>query len=161
MFYKKNKIITEVFSCVDGITRQQRDVKDQVFSVGAMGFGTVIYPVSSTITSPVKGKVEAVFPTKHFIGIRTDEGFEIIIHVGVNTIKLEGEGFETFVKQGDLVEIGDKLLEVDFDLIEQRGYSKDVLLLLHGPRENSEILEEIEPGLEVRAKDLVFKVAMK
>lgn len=161
MFYKKNRVSLDVFSCATGITRQLRDVKDQVFSVGSMGPGVVVYPTSNTIVSPVDGTVEAVFATNHCVGIRTKEDFEIIIHVGVDTIKMEGEGFKTFVKKGDLVKVGEPIIEADFDLIGKKGYKKDVLLLLHGPREKSEILEEVEPGLEINVGELAFKATMK
>lgn len=160
MFYKKNKATLDVFSCVDGITRQLRDVKDTVFSLGAMGNGTVIYPTSNEIFSPVEGTVEVVYKTNHFVGIRTDNGFEVIIHVGVDTIKMNGEGFKSFVKKDDVVKVGTKILEVDFDLVAEKGFPKDVLLILHGPREKTSIIEEIEPGLEVKHGELVFKAIL-
>lgn len=161
MFYRKSKVSIDVYACADGITRQLRDVKDPVFSVGSMGFGTVIYPTTNLITSPVNGTVEAIFKTNHFIGIMTKEGFEIIIHAGVDTIKMEGDGFKSLVQKGDVVEVGAPLLEVDFDKVRKNGYSSDILLLLHGPREKTIIIEEIEPGLEVKRGDLVFKAIFK
>ncbi|PPA69010.1 glucose-specific PTS transporter subunit IIBC [Jeotgalibacillus proteolyticus] len=94
------------------------EVPDQVFSGKMMGDGFAIVPSSGEVFSPVDGKIVNVSPTKHAIGIESDQGREILIHFGIDTVKLKGEGFETKVKEGDTVKAGDLLLEVDLEFVE-------------------------------------------
>ncbi|WP_142829175.1 N-acetylglucosamine-specific PTS transporter subunit IIBC [Planococcus soli] len=93
------------------------EVPDEVFAKGMMGPGFAILPSGNTLHSPVDGRVVSVFPTKHAIGIETDTGIEILIHVGLDTVKLKGEGFETLVEQGQLVQRGDALLKLDLEFL--------------------------------------------
>lgn len=93
---------------------------DPVFAQKMMGDGYLLEPTDNTIVSPVNGEITTIFPTLHAIGITSDVGDEIIIHVGLDTVKLNGEGFTAFVKQGDHVNAGDKLLEVDFATIKDQ-----------------------------------------
>ncbi len=89
------------------------DVPDQVFASGAMGKGIAIDPTEGVLLSPAKAEVTLVFPTKHAIGLRTENGAELLIHIGMDTVSLEGKGFQSFVEVGDQVEAGQKLLEFD------------------------------------------------
>lgn len=89
------------------------DVPDQVFASGAMGKGIAIDPTEGILLSPAKAEVTLVFPTKHAIGLRTENGAELLIHIGMDTVSLEGKGFQSFVEVGDQVEAGQKLLEFD------------------------------------------------
>jgi PTS system D-glucosamine-specific IIC component len=93
------------------------EVPDQVFSGKMMGDGFAIEPASGTVVSPVNGKIMNIFPTKHAIGILSENGKEILIHFGIDTVKLKGEGFESFVSEGETVTAGQKLLEVDLDFV--------------------------------------------
>ncbi|MDR6746307.1 PTS system D-glucosamine-specific IIC component [Bacillus pumilus] len=114
----QNELGEEVFaSPITGELHPITDVPDQVFSGKMMGDGFAILPTDGTVVSPVKGKILNVFPTKHAIGLQSDGGLEILIHFGIDTVSLKGEGFEAFVQEGDQVEIGQKLLEVDIDKI--------------------------------------------
>ncbi|MBF0776832.1 PTS beta-glucoside transporter subunit IIABC [Streptococcus azizii] len=88
-------------------------VPDQVFASGAMGKGIAIDPTEGILLSPAKAEVTLVFPTKHAIGLRTENGAELLIHIGMDTVSLEGKGFQSFVEVGDQVEAGQKLLEFD------------------------------------------------
>ncbi|MRG87766.1 N-acetylglucosamine-specific PTS transporter subunit IIBC [Salinibacillus xinjiangensis] len=99
------------------------EVPDDAFSQKMMGDGFAIVPEKGEITSPVDGKIATVFPTKHAIGIMSEQGYEILIHVGLDTVKLEGTGFNTFVKEGDEVKKGQKLLEVDLDYVRSNAPS--------------------------------------
>ena len=99
------------------------DVPDQAFATKAMGDGFAIKPEEGVITSPVDGKIVTVFPTKHAIGILSEQGYEILIHVGIDTVELNGEGFKLFVNQDDHVKKGQKLLEFDIDVIKQKAKS--------------------------------------
>lgn len=93
------------------------DVPDAVFASGAMGKGIAIDPLDGILVSPAKAEVTLVFPTKHAIGLRTENGAELLIHIGMDTVSLAGKGFESFVQVGDVVEAGQKLLEFDLHQI--------------------------------------------
>ncbi len=93
------------------------DVPDEVFASGAMGKGIAIDPLDGILVSPAKAEVTLLFPTKHAIGLRTENGAELLIHIGMDTVSLAGKGFESFVQVGDQVEAGQKLLEFDLHQI--------------------------------------------
>jgi len=99
------------------------EVPDQVFAGKMMGDGFAIVPAEGTVVSPVDGKIVNLFPTKHAIGILSDSGREILIHVGIDTVKLKGEGFETLVSENDRIEKGQPLLKVDLDYIKANATS--------------------------------------
>ncbi len=99
------------------------NVPDQVFSAKMMGDGFAIIPTDGKIVSPVNGTVVNVFPTKHAIGIESDGGREILIHVGIDTVHLDGIGFETLVEQGETVKVGQPLLSADLDYIAKNATS--------------------------------------
>lgn len=96
------------------------EVNDPVFSEKMMGDGFAIIPKLGSIVSPVNGTVESIFPTKHAIGIKSVEGYEIIIHFGLETVSLNGEGFEVLVREGQNISVGDNLLKVDLDGIRKK-----------------------------------------
>lgn len=98
------------------------EVKDEVFSSGAMGKGVAIIPAEDMIKSPIAGEVVSVFPTGHAIGLRSNAGAEVLIHIGMDTVELNGEGFGVLVKIGDKVNIGSPLVNVNFNLIKEKGY---------------------------------------
>lgn len=106
-----------IVSPMEGVIHSISEVPDQVFAGKMMGDGFAILPSNGTVLSPVDGKVVNVFHTKHAVGLEADNGREILIHFGIDTVKLNGEGFTSFVQQGDTVRKGDKLLEVDIDRI--------------------------------------------
>ncbi len=99
------------------------EVPDPVFSGKMMGEGFAIKPTEGKVVSPVKGKIVTLFPTKHAIGLVTDTGVELLIHVGIDTVKLEGQGFVSLCQEGDKVEVGTPLLQVDLNRIESEGKS--------------------------------------
>lgn len=98
-------------------------VEDEVFSEKMVGDGVAIEPREGIVVSPVQGRIVQIFPTKHALGIETEDGLEILIHIGLDTVELKGEGFKSYVKVGDEVKVGDKLLEVDLDFIRKSGRS--------------------------------------
>lgn len=99
------------------------EVKDQVFSSGAMGKGIAIDPANGTLVAPADGTITTLFPTGHAIGLTTTDAVEILMHIGMDTVELEGKGFEIFVKQEDQVKKGDLLVKFDLSLIKEAGYS--------------------------------------
>ncbi len=98
-------------------------IEDEVFSSGMLGKGVAIEPDNGDVVSPVAGVVTTVFPTKHAIGLTSDDGVEILIHIGMDTVGLNGEAFESFVKQNDRVKKGDLLVRADLSKIKAAGLS--------------------------------------
>jgi beta-glucoside PTS system EIICBA component len=111
-----------IVSPLTGIIKPLANVDDQVFASEAMGKGIAIEPTVGKAVSPVNGVVTTVFPTGHAIGITSDEGAEILIHIGINTVQLEGKYYSPVVKQGDRVKQGDLLVNFDIEKIKEAGY---------------------------------------
>ncbi|KRO00547.1 beta-glucoside-specific PTS transporter subunit IIABC [Companilactobacillus kimchiensis] len=103
---------------------------DDVFSSGALGKGVVIKPSEGKVFSPVSGNISTLFPTKHAIGIISDSGAEILIHIGIDTVDLNGKYFESFVTQGDHVDIGTELIRFDIAKIKESGYSTETMVII-------------------------------
>lgn len=103
-------------------------VDDPVFSSKAMGDGFGVEPTDGTVVSPVSGRITSVFPTKHAIGIETDGGVEVLVHMGLDTVELDGVGFEVFVKEGDVVDYGSKLAQMDLNVIRENGKGVTVVV---------------------------------
>ncbi|MFJ5761459.1 PTS glucose transporter subunit IIA [Neobacillus sp. NPDC093182] len=95
-------------------------VPDPVFSQKMIGDGFAVNPTNGTVVSPVDGEVISVFPTKHAVSVKSTDGKEILIHVGLETVSLNGEGFTSFVSDGQRVQKGQKLLEADFEVIKEK-----------------------------------------
>lgn len=110
-------------SPITGEIKPISEVPDAVFSEKMMGDGFAIIPEDGTIVSPVDGTIVNFFPTKHAIGIESDTGLEVLIHVGIDTVKLEGNGFEALIAQGDKVKAGQPLLQVDLDYVKNNATS--------------------------------------
>lgn len=100
-----------------------KDVPDPTFSEKMMGEGFAVEPSEGRIVSPVKGKIVQVFPTKHAVGIKSDEGLDVLIHIGLETVALNGEGFTTHVSEGDKVNPGDLLVEFTLADIKEKAKS--------------------------------------
>ena len=111
-----------VESPVKGNVMALENVKDEVFSTGAMGKGIAVEPVEGKVYAPADGEITTFFPTGHAIGILTDTGAEILIHVGMDTVEMKGRGFTPKAKQGDRVKKGDLLLEFDMEKIKAEGH---------------------------------------
>ena len=114
-------VTDEVHSVADGEVINIEDVKDPVFSQKMMGDGFAVEPENGHIVSPVAGKVTSVFPTKHALGLVTDNGLEVLVHIGLDTVSLEGKPFEVKVSEGQTVAAGDLLVEADLDAIREAG----------------------------------------
>lgn len=112
-----------VYSPVKGKVIPLSEVEDEAFSSGILGKGAAIIPEEGVIYAPADGEISAFFPTGHAIGIKTEDGLEILIHVGMDTVQLEGKGFTPLAGTGDKVKKGQKLLEFDKELIKKEGYS--------------------------------------
>ncbi|GGL49486.1 hypothetical protein GCM10007968_12040 [Sporolactobacillus putidus] len=110
----------EFFPPLKGRIVPVTEVPDPVFSQKMMGDGFAIIPESGTVRSPIDGEVTNIFPTKHAISLRASDGRELLIHIGLETVSLKGEGFTALVKDGDRVKKGDRLVKVDFALVARR-----------------------------------------
>lgn len=129
----------QIVSPVAGKVVALKDVADPVFSSEAMGKGIAIEPVVGRIVSPVNGVVTVAFKTKHAIGIVSDQGAEILIHVGLDTVQLEGKYFTLNVKQGDKVSVGNSLIEFDIEKIKGAGYDVTTPVIITNTNSYSEI----------------------
>lgn len=98
------------------------EVPDPVFSGKILGDGIAVIPSSNAVLSPVSGTIAQVAHTFHALGIETDDGIEVLVHLGIDTVKLNGEGFTCHVKVGDHVSVGDKLMDMDIDAISAKGF---------------------------------------
>ncbi|MBM7558220.1 PTS sugar transporter subunit IIA [Halanaerobacter jeridensis] len=113
----------ELMAPLTGEVLALSEVPDEVFAAKTVGDGVAIKPTDNKLVAPVDGVVKQLFPTKHAVGIETEDGVEILVHIGINTVELDGEGFEKFVDKGDQIEVGDKLITFDLDYIEENATS--------------------------------------
>lgn len=122
-------VTDEVHSVADGEVINIEDVKDPVFSQKMMGDGFAVEPENGHIVSPVSGTVTSVFPTKHALGLVTDNGLEVLVHIGLDTVSLEGKPFEVKVTEGQTVAAGDLLVEADLDAIREAGRETSTIVV--------------------------------
>ena len=122
-------VTDEVHSVADGEVINIEDVKDPVFSQKMMGDGFAVEPENGHIVSPVAGKVTSVFPTKHALGLVTDNGLEVLVHIGLDTVSLEGKPFEVKVTEGQTVATGDLLVEANLDAIREAGRETSTIVV--------------------------------
>lgn len=119
-FFKKKEL--QILSPMNGKAIPITEIEDDAFSEKMLGDGVGIIPTDGMVVAPVDGEVIQIFDTLHAYGIRTNDGVEILIHIGLNTVELKGKGFKAFVKTGQKVKLGEKIAEVDIDLIKKEGY---------------------------------------
>src|SRR6478735_5751649 len=154
-----DRVVLEVVSPLAGQVVPISEVPDPVFAGGVMGPGVAIIPSGDTVFSPGAGTVAAAQPTGHAFGLVLDGGLEVLIHVGIDTVNLKGEGFDVKVKNGDRVELGTPLVVFDRKVIEDGGYPliTPVIVL------NADDFGEVSPVLEgtVKPGDLVIEVTPK
>lgn len=124
LFKKKNETI-EIYSPLNGESRLLCEVDDAVFSQKMVGDGMAVLPSDGKLYAPVDGTLVQVFKTKHAYAITTSEGVEILIHCGLDTVELHGEGFTAFKKSGDPIRKGELLAEIDLDFLRAQG--KDIV----------------------------------
>lgn len=113
----------EIVSPITGEVKPLEECPDEAFASGTLGKGVYIEPAEGKVYAPCNGKIAMLFDTLHAIGITSEDGAEVLIHIGLDTVTLGGEGFQAFVKAGDSVKTGDLLIQFDMDLIRKRGFS--------------------------------------
>lgn len=133
-FFKRNKEMN-VLSFTNGTVIPLQKVRDEMFAAGLMGQGIAIDSTDGKFYSPVNGKITMIFPTKHALGIKMENGIEILLHIGLDTVNLKGEGFIAYVQDGQEVHQGDLLLEADLHLIKEKGYFTEAILCFTEPKE--------------------------
>lgn len=133
----------DIYSPIEGEAVELTEVPDQVFSEKMMGDGVAIKPTSGTVRAPFDGEVVTDFPTKHALGLTNEGGLELLVHFGLDTVNLKGEGFDLKVAAGDKIKKGDVLMEVDLDYIRENAKSDITPIIITGPA-----------GTEIAAREL-------
>ncbi|MCI1664796.1 MAG: beta-glucoside-specific PTS transporter subunit IIABC [Atopobiaceae bacterium] len=148
----------EVKAPVNGKLIPLADVHDDVFASGSVGRGVAIVPEGDTLCAPCDGTLTMLFKTKHALGITTPEGVELMIHIGIDTVNLDGEGFEALVEQGDVVKAGQPLMKLDLDFFASKGICMDTPIVVSNFDKVQDVVP-VEPG-EVTTGEKVMTVTM-
>lgn len=143
-----------VYSPLTGELINLNKIKDEAFAQGLLGAGVGIIPTVGELVAPFDGTIVTVFPTKHAIGIISETGMELLIHVGLDTVQLKGEGYETFVAQGDQVKRGQKLLSFDIAKITAAGYSVETPIIVTNSADYMDVISTAEKT--VTSSDLII-----
>lgn len=154
---EKRTVTVTAASPVKGYAVDVKKVRDEVFASEAMGKGIGIVPEDGRVYAPFDGEAEVVFPTGHAIGLKSTEGLETLIHIGIDTVKLEGKGFTTHVNAGDHVKKGDLLVEFDRDFLEKEGFDTTVVFIIT----DMDMVQELETVTERNVKALDIVIAAK
>lgn len=123
LFKKKETKTLLISAPMAGEVTALENVPDPVFSGKMVGEGFAVKPTDGSVFAPVSGEIVQLFPTKHAFGIKTTEGLEVLVHVGIDTVQLKGEGFVAHVSTGDQVTVGQLVLSVDLEVVEAAGKS--------------------------------------
>ncbi|NUK31781.1 PTS glucose transporter subunit IIA [Parageobacillus sp. VR-IP] len=162
LFSKKIETrVVEIHSPLDGEAIPLEEVPDPVFAQKMMGDGLAIIPKNGKVVSPINGKVVQIFPTKHAVGLVSEEGLEILIHIGLETVELNGEGFEVAVSAGETVKVGDPLLNVDLDCLEQKHKEIVTPIVITNLLDKAGDLEYIAENSVVTRGDVIMKCSVK
>ncbi|RAS92017.1 PTS glucose transporter subunit IIA [Priestia endophytica] len=136
------------------------NVPDLVFSQKMMGEGFAIEPTNGEVVAPIDGEIVQLFHTKHAIGLKTENGAEIIIHVGLETVAMEGEGFTAHVKEGSKVKKGDKLLTVDLEKVREKAKSTVTPVVVTNSAD-SEKISLVATDSVIKGETVCMTVTMK
>ena len=126
---------------VEGSIAPLSSAKDDAFAQGILGKGILIHPTKGEVVAPFDGTVMTLFPTKHAIGLISDNGLELLIHIGLDTVQLNGKHFEAYVKQGDKVTRGQKLITFDKDALVEAGFNIETPVLVTNSADYLDIIE--------------------
>lgn len=158
--FKKDKKANDIYAVAAGKVIPITEVKDEMFSEKLMGDGYAILPAEGEIFAPINGTIKSIFPTKHAVGIETEDGLEVLLHMGVDTVELQGEPFEVFVKENQKITKGDKIAKADLSKIEKAGKASDLIVVFT----NQEAVGEyklIKSGECVESNEVVGSVSVK
>ena len=155
---EENKTVSDnkesrIYAPVGGKVIRREDIPDETFASGIMGEGVGIEPEEELIVAPFDGEITSVVDTGHAVGLTSADGVELLIHVGVDTVKMNGNGFQVFVKEGQKVKTGEKLLKFDRDKIRKAGYSDTTAVLVTNSDDYSSVKTVAE---NVKQKDTMI-----
>lgn len=153
-FLKKKVTAHVLASPCNGNAVKMSEVNDPTFSAEMLGKGAAVVPTDGKIVAPCDGTVTMLFNTLHAVGITSADGVEVLLHVGIDTVNLKGEGFTAHVKQGDMVKRGDLLLTADLDVIKAAGYDPTVMMVVTNTNDFASV-ESNAPCTAVAGNDLV------
>ncbi|MDE6944705.1 MAG: PTS glucose transporter subunit IIA [Lachnospiraceae bacterium] len=131
----------QIASPLSGKVLKLEELHDDAFASGALGAGVGILPDKGEVYAPADGVISTLFPTLHAIGMETDEGVELLIHIGLDTVQLEGKGFEAMIGQGDRVRKGQLLVRFDADYIKAQGFLTETPVIVVNTDDYLEIVE--------------------
>ena len=138
------------------------DVKDPTFSSGALGAGTAVEPTEGKLYAPADGKITVAFPTGHAYGLRTEDGLDLLMHIGMDTVELDGKHFEPKVAKGDTVKRGDVIAEFDIPAIKAAGYPLATPMVITNSKKAAASVEDVQAsGASVTNADSLLKIALK
>ena len=155
-FPKKSGAVRKLCSPFNGRAASITETPDEAFAEKMMGDGYVVFPSEGVVYAPEDCEISFVFPSKHALGLRTEDGLEYLLHIGVDTVKLEGKGFEVFVQENDKVKKGDKLMEFDIEYIKEHAKSEACIGVFTSLEEGQEIVMKAEG--EIRALDEIAEI---
>lgn len=145
----KGQLVKEyIVSPIKGNAIPLAEVKDAAFASEMLGKGLAIIPSEGKVYAPFDGTVEALFATKHAIGLKSESGIEVLIHIGIDTVKLEGKGFTSHIAQGDMVKKGQLLVEFDIPFIKEQGYDVTTPVMVTNMDDYLDILKTDKSELE-------------
>ena len=147
-----------IASPVKGKLIALEDVPDETFAQGILGQGAAVIPSEGKVVAPADGEISSIFDTKHAVGITLENGVEILVHVGINTVEMEGNGFEAFVKEGDKVKKGQKLVEFSIDKIKEAGYKTETPVIITNTDDYASV-EKIADDGDIDALTDIIKVS--
>ncbi|HEY9190961.1 MAG TPA: PTS glucose transporter subunit IIA [Sulfurovum sp.] len=147
--------VREIKSPVDGQIVALESVDDEVFSQKLVGDGVAVIPMSNVFTAPIDGTISKIFPTNHAYSVKSSKDLEVMVHIGLDTVALEGVGFERLAKEGDEVKAGDPIIQVDLGYI--RDHAKDIITPIIISEESD--VKEIDKRLKiVKTQDIIMEV---
>lgn len=146
----------EVLSVAEGEVVPLSEVDDQAFASEALGKGIGLRVKGNKIYAPVSGEVQCLFPTKHAIGIKSDQGVEVLIHIGIDTVQLEGKYFAAYVEQGQRVKEGQLLVEADFEAIKEAGYDGTTMIIISNTSEYLDVIPTTKTA--VKPDDVLLQI---
>ena len=152
LFRKNDTIDNNIYSPVNGYCTDIAKCKDNVFASKMMGDGFMIEPTSNIIKSTCNGTVQMIFPSKHAIGVTMHNGQEIMIHIGIDTVKLNGNGFKQLIKPNSKVKVGTPLIELDMNYLQSQNIDMSVLVVLTNDIEKPYKKENLERHVETSTK---------
>ena len=156
-FLKAKEI--EIMSPITGKAIGIAEVPDPVFAEKMLGDGVAIVPEDGLVVSPCKGKVVQIFPTNHAVGIETKQGFDLLVHLGIDTVELKGKGFERLVEEGQSVDVGTPLLKMDLGKIAELGKSTISPVIITTMDKIQTM--NVTTGQVRAGKDVIIKVKVK